>query len=146
MATVRGILLRVDAEGVSLATGGDVLALRTDGAQLPPSLRSGDEVAGWREGLRLREVRLARIRTDLGDVCTGLEAGRIQLDTGGRVWDLRAEAWPGAAGEDGARLRVCHDGFLALWAADSVGEVWIPPPPPAAAAAAVPMWRKLWPR
>jgi hypothetical protein len=156
MATVRGVLVRLDGDGVSLALGHEVLALQTC-EDVPPSLRPGDEVAGWREGRRILELRLARIRTDRGAVTAGPAAGCLRLDTGLRVWELLAPDWPdpgwrdrrgtprtapagtqpagahpagahpaGAAAATAA-LRVCHDGLRVLWAADDAGELWLPP-------------------
>ena len=138
MATVTGTLLRLDGDAVTLASGAAVLALRAEGGPAPVNLRAGDEVAGWRQGSCLREIRLARIRTDAGRVGDSPLAGSVRLDTGQRVWDL--VAWPGVADGPGY-LRVCHDGRLVLWAADAAGEVRLPPGP--APSAARGFWSKL---
>jgi hypothetical protein len=116
---VEGVLLRVAGDLVSLATPGDVLALAADPADLG-SLRVGDEVAGWREGGRLRLLRLARLRVEWGEA-TAAGGGAFRLRTPARTWHLAAPL--PAAGW----LRVCHDGVSALWAADAAGAVWLPP-------------------
>jgi hypothetical protein len=124
MPTVTGTLIALDRERVSLAAGHQVLSLATLGEPVPASLRLGDEVAGWRRGVHVRELRLARVRTDTGRVDAGPDEDTIR--TGLRTWDLHAGGWlaprPGGPG-----LRVCHDGRLALWIADAEGDVWLPP-------------------
>lgn len=132
MATVRGVLLGRETGRIALATETGVLSLSTTDDPLPKSIRAGDEVAGWRHGAAVREIRLARIRTDAGMAGDGAAPGQIRLDTGARLWELLA--WPGVADGPGY-LRVCHDGHLVLWAQDADGEVRLPPP--------APEWRKL---
>lgn len=126
MATVRGVLLGRETGRIALATATDVLSLSTADDPVPASIRAGDEVAGWRQGALVREIRLARIRTDAGLVEPGPGGDGIRLDTGQRVWELRVPDWPEPF-SGAMRLRVCHDGHLALWMADGDGEVWLPP-------------------
>lgn len=126
MATVWGVLLGRETGRIALATETDVLSLATTDDPVPASIRAGDEVAGWRHGAAVREIRLARIRTDAGLAGDGAAPGQIRLDTGARLWDLLA--WPGMADGPGY-LRVCHDGHLVLWAQDADGQVRLPPPP-----------------
>lgn len=128
MATVTGTLLSLDTDRVALANGPHVLSLSTLGEPVPASLRTGDEVAGWRQGPGVRELRLARIRTDIGAVEAGPDAAHIRLDTGLRTWSLHARGWP-LPPPGALRLKICHDGHLALWIADGEGDVWLPPSP-----------------
>lgn len=122
MAVIHGVLVSSDPQGISLAAGSGVITL-LPAAPLPGSLRPGDEVAGWRRGPLLHDVRLARLRTDWGWVAPA-GGEDVRLLTAAREWRLAAPTLPGHG-----RLRICHDGVSALWATDGSGGVWLPPEP-----------------